>query len=94
MKRKLFDLMDTAKFLGVSTGMAHQYINQGKLRPFLRDKVRVKKGVWQEGSINRRGDPLVFTRAELHRFIKFEKPKIKKGRPFSNPGSKEASSDA
>lgn len=59
MNKKLYDLQDAAKFFGVSSTMIHRYIDQGRLKPFLRRK-------------NRMGDPLRFTLAELKQF---ERPK-------------------
>jgi len=66
--RKIFDVLDMSKLLEVDRSMIYRYTEAGRLRPLLRNK-------------KRKGDPLYFSRKEVDRFKREEKPKIKKGRP-------------
>ena len=74
--RKLFDVVDMSKLLGVDRSMIFRYVEAGRLRPLLRNK-------------KRKGDPLYFSHKELKRFKEEERPKIKKGRPFTKSMVKE-----
>ena len=66
--RKIMDLTDGAKLLGVSKSMMYRYVDQSKLKPCRREK-RI------------RGDAILFRIKDLKEFVRARKSRMKGGDP-------------